>query len=969
MKEVREDIKIMFSNVDTITNKMDEIKILLNRSKLVYDLVVFVETNPKHIINEYKLSEFYVPNYKLLTQNFMLKNNRGIFCYLDCNFSYSMIKLNSNFKEHICFHLNDSNNNIILSVLIVYRSPLSDRGNDIKLFKLIKEFAILKSKIVILGDFNYPNIDWINRITTKNSKSLEQKFLNVLNDNFLEQLICWPTRFRGDQQSSILDLLIVKDGNAIKELVADSPIGKSDHCIITFLIRVMFTIKNEKTVKLNFDKANYASINSYIKKHLYIDFEDKLTSFDDSQEFVNRVWDHFYNVMISAVDLFVPIKNFVHGKKLRFPPFLLELVKNKNKIWRKYVKSKDKNLFMKYKTLRNEIKTNVSILKQTKTFNLAKKIKTNPKVFWQTVGNASNSKINIEYIAESSDEGVETLLVRDCDKAESFANFFKSVYVDQRNDDQFNLTPGLDVVNDMDELVINEQLIYNKICKLNKYKSAGADGLFSRVFVECANSISKYLSLLFYLCLNSGYLPNIWKSSIVVPIFKKGNRQLTGNYRPVSLCCVACKLLEFFIKESILAHFAVNNLFSNFQYGFVKGRSTTLQLLKILDDWTEALDNGFEVDVVYTDFEKAFDKVSHRKLLYKLDYYRVNKKIILWIRNYLTERRFSVKVNGEFSEWCGVLSGVPQGSVLGPVLFIIYINDLFDFCRNDEEVKLFLFADDAKLYRCIKSPDDRIIVQKVLMMLANWCVENDVVLNVNKCVWMTVGKKISNVNKYVIYNNDLQCVEIIKDLGVTFNRMLKFDVHISEIVNKGYNILGLINRNFPYLNKLSFLLIYKTMVRSVLEYAGTVWSPWKVEQIEQIERVQKRATKMVRDCAEMSYEERLRYLDLPTLRFRRLRGDLITMYNKLSKVGNDDFYPVTQYHRDINTRGHNKKLRLPTFHSNLKKHFFTSRIASIWNGLPEEIVNANSVNDFKNKLDNYWMNDNSKYDWRDTKFC
>ena len=210
--------------------------------------------------------------------------------------------------------------------------------------------------------------------------------------------------------------------------------------------------------------------------------------------------------------------------------------------------------------------------------------------------------------------------------------------------------------------------------------------------------------MLFSRSLETNQIPEIWKCANISPIYKKGKKDDVNNYRPVSLTCILCKILESIIRDKVMEHFTINKLFTNRQFGFLKGRSTVTQLLQILDDWTEALESGGRIDVIYTDFEKAFDKVPHRRLLSKLKSYKIHNSIIEWIKNFLSGRKQRVRVDGEFSSWADVLSGIPQGSILGPLLFIIFINDLVDFSENN--LKLYLFADDAKLYRHIKDVSD-----------------------------------------------------------------------------------------------------------------------------------------------------------------------------------------------------------------------------------------------------------------------
>jgi len=242
-----------------------------------------------------------------------------------------------------------------------------------------------------------------------------------------------------------------------------------------------------------------------------------------------------------------------------------------------------------------------------------------------------------------------------------------------------------------------------------------------------------------------------------------------------------------------MKHFLDNQLFSTQQYGFLKGRSTVIQLIKMFDVWTELLEEGGQIDVIYTDLEKAFDKVPHNRLLLKLRYYRVNSNIIDWIRSFLINRKQRVKLNNIFSFWCVVLSGIPQGSILGPLLFIIFINDLPEVC---EEIKnIFLYADDAKLFRHIKTQLDHVKLQNMINNVQLWTEKWQLNLNVDKCVSVSFGCRVDDSYSYYLQREGIDCklqrLQAFKDLGVTFQTDLSFRNHIVDKINKANNFKDL----------------------------------------------------------------------------------------------------------------------------------------------------------------------------------
>ena len=407
-----------------------------------------------------------------------------------------------------------------------------------------------------------------------------------------------------------------------------------------------------------------------------------------------------------------------------------------------------------------------------------------------------------------------------------------------------------------------------------------------------------------------------------------------------------------------------NKLFSKKQFGFITGRSTTIQLLTVLEDWTNILDDRGTVNNIYMDFLKAFDKVPHQRLLLKLRNYGITGNVWKWVEKFLVGRKQRVTVQGEFSEWSDVKSGIPQGTVLGPLLFVLFINDLPDIVSEGTEV--YLFADDTKLYRRINDEEDCRILQEDLKKLLDWSDKWLLKFHPDKCKIIEIGQNKMNYN-YKLGETSLKHMDFEKDIGVTVDKDLKFEIHMQEKINKANTIMGIIRRSFTYLDCNMFNKLYKALVRPHLEYANPVWSPSLQKNKIAIENVQKRATRCIGEIKHLDYKERLKRLKLPTLVYRRLRGDIIETYKITSGKYDSEISNLfqmynTQQHR-TGMRGHSKKIFKKRPRLNIKKNFFTHRIIDTWNSLPENVVSAPSLKAFERRLDKHWSGQDIVFDF------
>ena len=480
---------------------------------------------------------------------------------------------------------------------------------------------------------------------------------------------------------------------------------------------------------------------------------------------------------------------------------------------------------------------------------LSEESKTNPMLFWKYVQSKVKSASGISQLKSETGH----LSVTNAEKANTLNEFFSSVFIPENLID-LPVTELGDKSKGiiLTDLRITPDAVFDKLLKLNKGKAQGPDEVPPRVLLELSKELSIPLSILFNKSLETGKIPTDWKDANVVAIFKKGTKSVPGNYRPVSLTCVVCKLLESFIRDAIVDHMNKFNIYSNCQHGFRKRRSCVTQLMQVMEDFTEFIENKSAFDVIYLDFQKAFDQVPHQRLLSKLAGIGIGGNIHKWILDFLFERKQKVHVGNSYSRSTNVLSGIPQGSILGPVLFTIFINDLPDWVNSNCKI----FADDTKLYsesaKCLQLQNDINELQK-------WSAKWNLFFNADKCKVMHFGRNNAKYN-YTMKLNDNEIMNVInceeeKDLGVIFDSKLSFDAHVQCVISKANRNIGIIRRTFRYLSRKSFIQLYKSLVRPHLEYGNTIWFPCLKRQSSSIEKVQRRATRFLFERNTYNYVE------------------------------------------------------------------------------------------------------------------
>ena len=366
-----------------------------------------------------------------------------------------------------------------------------------------------------------------------------------------------------------------------------------------------------------------------------------------------------------------------------------------------------------------------------------------------------------------------------------------------------------------ESVTFTPEVIKQKLKKLKPFSAPGPDGFNSTLLIELSEELCFPLCLLFTKSMSEGSVPQEWKCANVTPIFKKGSKLNPGNYRPISLTCIICKIMESVIKDSLVEHLTKNNLIFNSQHGFMSKKSCLTNLLEYLKNVYEYIDQGHSVDVIYLDFAKAFDKVPHARLSSVLQAHGVAGEAVNWIDNWLEGRQQRVVLNGEKSEWLPVTSGVPQGSVIGPILFVIFINPL-DRVIDQLATILSKFADDTKAGRVINCEVDRDLLQNAIDILLKWSEDWLMVFNASKCKVIHFGKnnpKYSyTMGGFAPGGTVLESTKEEKDVGVIISDTLKPSSQCAAAARKANQVLGQMSRSFHYRDRFTWILTYLLLV-------------------------------------------------------------------------------------------------------------------------------------------------------------
>ncbi len=841
----------------------------------------------------------------------------------------------------------------VVRYVCVYRPPNTDMESSLLFLNALKtEIAPLNCNklTIIMGDFNLTKIDWSSSRTVLNHSTADTKLLLFSQRCGYKQIVSEPTH-----DNNFTDLIFVSHENVICEVNVNMPFSTSIHNSVEILMLSNALAQTNgvndliSSYRLDFDKIDHAGLASDL---IHTDWSAICLAVSPMEV----VWEKFSAHILQLITKFAPIKAFKRYSTTfeRFPPDIVGLIHNKKAAWSLYRKSRRECDKCTFRVLAKLVRVRINAFRKEREERVLRS--SSIKQFYAY---ARQRLIPVTQIAHLRDPNGQPIVL-DRDKATAFNAFFHSVFTIDNNElPEFARRTDLN----MSLPIFSPADVRKALLAFKNSSSCGPDGC-SIKFLKLFPELCLPLSEIFNMSLKQQVVPSAWKVANVIPIFKgKGSKLSTDNYRPISLTNVFCKLMESLVRAKVISFLDCNNLISPFQWGFRSGRSTLSQLLLSKSKLVDCFNDRACADAVFTDMSKAFDSISHRKLLIKMRAYGINVNVCEWVKDFLTHRRQRVVINNCMSDWLPCTSGVPQGSVLGPILFLIFINDLPDTIVNSD---IFLFADDAKIIKRIDSRLDCVLFQRDIDAIAVWCNLWQLKLNVPKCVSLRFGLVNRPDWNYSMSGVPLPKALSTKDLGVIFDSKLSFTEHCHTVANKGFALVNMLLRCFHSHDRILQVKLFNSFVRPILDFNSPIWSPHLLHDVHVIERVQKYFTKHLSGLKHESYTQRLFLLHQPSLQQRRIATDLIFLYKILHGLVDNTlqslFVKATDVSLRVGTlRGHAYKLFLPKPRSDMLKFNYVYRVAKYWNTLPASVCEAQSLPVFKKMLLKHMSNDMFRY--------
>ena len=900
----------------------------------------------------------------------------GVGCYVRSDLACTM-EVMINFSNGVVELLGLYSKVRNLFIAVIYRQPddsvgghqSTDKELQVALDKLehvISDLADPAPNVIFCGDFNIRNALWPGGSPTTKSSLSEKKLLqsvsNFTNKHFLSQhIINTPTHVDG----GTLDLVFSNNQSLVHSYKTLVPLrSTSDHYVLEVKTPLFNNDINQEEEKPNFSSP-FNNLNFFSNDIQWESICTEIKERTNVQNFLdlppNEKLDKFMSILIDVCHKFVPTKRSARKAATQIPRDRRILMRKRRKL---HIQMESATTQSKQSKIREKlVKVELLLIKshsdarERKEQLAIKAIKTNPRYFFSYAKQFSLTKSKVGPLLDHNNEFTSSSSEMAAILSKQYSSVFSSPSTDspvfsQLEDQQ---------IPTLTDITFTEQDIVDAIDELSNTSSSGPDGLAAIFLKKCKLSLAKPLYSLWRDCLDKGVTPAKLKEAHIIPIHKGGSQGVAANYRPIALTSHLIKIFEKVMRNKIVSFFQDHDLFNDSQHGFTLGRSCLSQLLAFHDKILSVLEQGLNVDTVYLDFAKAFDKVDHRIVLKKLSILGIRGKVLAWIESFLLSRTQSVVVNGVVSPGAPVISGVPQGSVIGPLLFLVLISDI------DADIALsFLssFADDTRLSRAVAGVTDASALQTDMEAVYQWARDNNMTFNDLKFEMLRFGPDTTLkicTNYTSPYGAIINSKDHVKDLGVTVSADGTFKEHMNKICQSAKNMCAWILRTFKSRSPDLMLTTWKSLVLPILDYCSQLWCPQKKGDIQQIEEIQKSFTRKIPLPGREDYWKRLSSLRLYSLERRRERYRIIYIWKILEDMVPNFTVEKSQVKTTTSTRS-GRLCVIPSISrtastrvNSLREGSLCINGAQLFNLLPKRIRNMSGVElpEFKKELDSF----------------
>lgn len=926
-------------NINSLIAHIEELRVFIDCTKI--DILMINETKlDQHI----KDNEIHLPGYELVRKDRIIngRNGGGVCIYLKSNLNFHIREdLNDNELEFLTVEVRNLRSKSFL-VSSWYRPPKSSPDLFCRFERLIDKIDSNNLELYLLGDLN---CNLLPNAFDENKNAL----LNVFDIYGLTQLIKEPTRITQTSQT-LLDLCITNFPDKISKS-GIIHVGISDHSLIYAIRKSNYmNIGSRNIIKRDLRHFNETCFLNDLNQINW----NEVSSFDDP----DQMWVVWRDNLMNVIDKHAPLRRKRIGKKRSqwITPEVMSMMHKRDFLSKK---AKQTNTEIAWKLYRDARNLTNNIIKQSKRNYFKSNLDSvgnNPKKTWKIINELSYRQNNRS--SRVSEIKVDnTTLTAPNDIAEAFNLHFTKVgenlakeMIDSTTDPISYLDPT-DQVFSFKEIELYQVRLLLK--KINTKKAAGLDNIPCNLLKIAADAVSPSLVCIFNQSIATGIFPSNWKMAKVSPIFKQGNKSDVNNYRPISIISVVGKIFEKIISDQFSDYLNANNLLTTHQSGFRALHSTMTTLLETTNSWSVNIDNGFINGVIFIDLKKAFDTIDHEIIMRKLAHYGANQNVLKWFNSYLTNRNQRCFVNNHLSASQPISCGVPQGSILGPLLFLLYINDLPN-CLNEGIPRMY--ADDTNISYCGSNLDD--LEQKMnleLINLSNWLNANKLSLNIAKTEFMIIGSRQRLLTQddvdinISVEGKQINRVNNTKSLGLRIDDSLCWDNHITDISKKISSGINALKRISLFMSKNTVMKVYNGLIEPHFNYCSSVWDGLSCKLSNKLQKLQNRAARVI---TKSSYEtstdlmlEKLNWDRLSTIR-KNHKATLMfkILSNQTPEYLQELFVPRIGTH---NLRDSENKLWLPKPRTDYLKRSISYSGAFLWNSLPTELRSTTSLSAFK----------------------